>query len=909
MKYLNFLILFFFVTINCYSQVNNNLSVEFNNLTAKQAIEKIESISNYKFYFEENWLENIIISKKFEQEKIETILKSIFQETNLNFFVDNNKIILTQNIYIQNKLPDNFFKTKNTNNSETSVINKFQNDENLTLIGKETEDIKNSDTYIISGKIKNLKNNSPVANATIKIKNKTISTTTNENGVFTINVPYGENTIEVEAQGFIKTSKKVIVFSDGKLDLDLSERINQLKEVVVRGKRNKPTRAAITGVTTLEAEGIKSIPVVFGERDILKAALTIPGIKTAGEGSAGFNVRGGKEDQNLILLDNATIYNPAHFFGFFSALNPYTTNKIDIYKGGIPSYFGGRLSSVFDISSKNGNLEKISGEGGIGPVTSNLSISTPIVKNKASLLIGGRGTYSDWILKQLKDERLKKSQASFYDLIAKYKHIINKNNDLEATLYFSNDKYSISSDSLFSYKNKAASILWKHSFNDKLKSELNITSSDYEFNVDYNPEMNIKSFNFNFKISELQTTLKLNHTLNEKHKLTYGVSSKLYNINPGSLTPLSNESILKKADIQKEKGLESAAFITDNYKLNKKLMIDLGLRFSTFMPLGSSTQRIYEEGLPISESTLINEKNFGQNETIKTFTGLEPRIALKYNFNDNLYIKAGYDKSFQYIHLLSNNTTQSPTDTWKLSDLNVKPQSGEQFSLGIFKNLDYKDLELSVEGYYKKSQNVLDYKVGSNLILNNKLETVLLQGEGKSYGLEVLIKKQTGKLNGWIGYTYSRSLLKLDSNFNEEKVNNGEYFASNFDKPHDFSAVLNYKFTKRYSLSANFIYQTGRPITYPIGKYTFANSEYTLYSDRNKFRIPDYYRLDIGINIEGNHKIKKLAHSFWNISIYNVLGRNNPYSIFFVTTNGQVKGYKTSIFNIPIPTITYNFKF
>lgn len=909
MKYLKILILFFFITIDCYSQKNNNLSVEFNNINAKQAIEKIESISDYKFYFEENWIENIIITKKFEQEKIETILKSIFQDTNLNFFIDNNKIILTQNIYIQNKLPENFFNTKNTTTSETSIINKFQNDENLTLIGKETGEIKNLDTYILSGKIKNLKNNSPIANATIKIINKTISTTTNENGVFSINVPYGENTIEVDAQGFIKTSKKVIVFSDGKLDFDLSEKINQLKEVVVKGKRNKVARTAITGVTTLEAEGIKSIPVVFGERDILKAALTIPGIKTAGEGSAGFNVRGGKEDQNLILLDNATIYNPAHFFGFFSALNPYTTNKIDIYKGGIPSYFGGRLSSVFDISSKNGNLEKISGEGGIGPVTSNISISAPIIKNKASLLIGGRGTYSDWILKNLKNERLKKSQASFYDLIAKYKHIINKNNDLEATVYFSNDKYSLSSDSLFNYKNRAASISWKHNFNEKLKSDLNISTSDYEFNVDYNPQENMKSFNFNFKISESQATLKLNHTLNEKHKLIYGISTKLYNINPGSFTPINNESNLKKIEIQKEKGLESSAFITDNYKVTNKLMVDIGLRYSTFIPLGSSTQRIYEAGLPLSESTLIGEKNFGQNETIKTFTGLEPRIAFKYNFNDKLYMKAGYDKSFQYIHLLSNNTTQSPTDTWKLSDLNVKPQSGEQFSLGMFKNLDYQDLELSVEGYYKKSQNVLDYKVGSNLILNEKLETVLLQGEGKSYGVEVLIKKQTGKLNGWIGYTYSRSLLKLDSEFNDEKVNNGEYFASNFDKPHDFSAVLNYKFTKRYSFSANFIYQTGRPITYPIGKYTFANAEYTLYSDRNKFRIPDYYRLDIGLNIEGNHKIKKLAHSFWNISIYNVLGRNNPYSIFFITSEGQVKGYKTSIFNIPIPTITYNFKF
>lgn len=909
MKYLKLLIIFFFVNIDCYSQVKNSLSVEFNNLTSKQAIEKIESVSDYKFYFDENWLTNIVITRKFEQENIESILKTIFQETNINFFIENNKIILTQSIFIQDKLPSSFFKTNNTDSNETAILNKFQNDENLTLIGRESLENKSTETFILTGKIRNLKNSLPIANAIIKIKNTTVLASTNENGIYTLNVPYGENTIEIEAQNFIKTSRKIIVFSDGKLDLDLSEKINQLKEVVVRGKRNKTTRAAITGVTTIDAEGIKTIPVVFGERDILKAALTIPGIKAAGEGSAGFNVRGGKEDQNLILLDNATIYNPAHFFGFFSALNPYTTNKVDIYKGGIPSFFGGRLSSVFDISTKNGDFKKISGEGGIGPVTSNISLSTPIIKNKASLLIGGRTTYSDWILKNLKNEKLKNSQASFYDLIAKYKHIINKNNDIDATFYFSKDKYSLSSDSLFNYKNRAVSILWKHNFNDKLKSELNFSNSYYEFNIDYNPEINLKSFNFNFKIDESQATLKFNHVLYEKHKLIYGISSKFYNINPGTFTPVSNESNLKKIEIQKEKGLESSAFITDNYKLTKKLMLDIGLRFSTFIPLGSSVQRVYEEGLPLSESTQIGEKNFGNNETIKTFTGLEPRVALKFNINDNLFIKAGYDKTYQYIHLLSNNTTQSPTDTWKLSDLNVKPQFGEQFSFGLFKNIDSRDLEISVEGYYKKSNNVLDYKVGSNLILNEKLETVLLQGEGKSYGAEILIKKQTGKLNGWIGYTYSKSLLKLDSEFNEEKVNNGEYFASNFDKPHDISTVLNYKLTKRYSFSANFIYQTGRPITYPIGKYTFTNAEYTLYSDRNKFRIPDYYRLDIGFNIEGNHKIKKLAHSFWNISIYNLLGRNNPYSVYFVTSNGQVKGYKTSIFSIPIPTITYNFKF
>ncbi len=330
---------------------------------------------------------------------------------------------------------------------------------------------------------------------------------------------------------------------------------------------------------------------------------------------------------------------------------------------------------------------------------------------------------------------------------------------------------------------------------------------------------------------------------------------------------------------------------------------------SVFAALGASVQRIYEDGKPINDATVQGQREFGNNEVMKTYSGFEPRIALRYMIKEDLSLKLGFDKTYQYIHLLSSNTTQSPTDTWKLSDLNVKPQSGEQFSLGIFKNIDSQDLEVSLEGYFKRSSNILDYKTGAQLILNENIETELLQGKAKTYGIEFLVKKQMGRLNGWVGYTYSRTLLKLDSQFNEEKVNNGDYFAANFDKPHDFSAILNYKFTKRYSLSSNFVYQTGRPITYPIGKYTYGNAEYTLYSDRNKYRIPDYYRLDIGFNIEGNHKIKKLAHSFWNISIYNVLGRNNPYSVYFITDKGQIKAYKTSIFGIPVPTITYNFKF
>ncbi|MCD0468246.1 TonB-dependent receptor domain-containing protein [Flavobacterium sp. JAS] len=927
MKKITLLILLLAFQQIIYSQViSDKVSVEFKNANLKTAIQNIEQVSYYKFYFDEKWLatDSTVISKQFKEVRIGEVLEDVFQNTSFNFFIADNKIILTNNSIIYNELPDDYFGVpleKNENGEmvapvfyqqydsikKTNTRNPNKNVRDVVLIGKEVKNQKKK-TYTLSGIVRGGKNRQGVANVLIKIPNTEYTAVTDKNGFYKLQVPAGMSTVETETFSYDKVTKSIMVYNDGTLNFSVVDNINQLDEVLVKTNKSKNAKAAITGVTTIDSEGIKNVPLVLGERDILKVALTLPGIKTAGEGSAGYNVRGGKEDQNLFLLDNAVLYNPNHFFGFFTALNPYTTKKVDIYKGSIPAEFGGRLSSVFDITSKTGNFNKFEGEGGIGPATSNLMISTPIVKGKSSLVVGGRASYSDWILKSLDDENLKNSQASFYDLILKYNHKINANNDIESTLYYSHDKFSVSSDSLYKYSNRLATIKWNHSFNEKNKGSLLFTNSEYKFNIDYQSP-GVNSFDFGYKINETQAQIKMIYLYNEKHKFSYGLSTKLYGINPGYLRPENPESTLIPIEIEKERGLESAAYIGDNFKINDKFLLDFGLRYSSFAALGPSTQRIYEDNLPISDATVVETKTYKNNEVIKRYGGLEPRIAARYFITDDFSVRASYDKTYQYIHLLSNNTTQSPTDIWKLSDLNVKPESAQQVSLGFYKNLKDDELELSLEGYYKKSKNILDYKVGADLLLNDNIETELLQGDGKAYGIEVLLKKQVGRLNGWLGYTYSRSLIKLNSQFNEEKVNDGKYFASNFDKPHDFSAVLNYRITKRYSFSSNFIYQTGRPITYPIGTYDYGNAKYTVYSDRNKFRIPDYFRLDIGVNIEGNHKIKKLAHSFWNISVYNVLGRNNPYSVFFVTDKGQIKAYKTSIFSIPIPSITYNFKF
>ncbi len=881
------------------------ISLEVNNLNKKEVIQLIEKKTNYHFFFIDSWLDKKTITNSFIDVKISQILDTIFKETSINYFILESKyIVLTKN----NLIKKSVYESINKDSIITVLVDNKTNSENqIKKIGKE-KTLKQK-TYILSGTVINYKTGTPIEGVTIFEREKNIYTTTNNKGYYKIKLPYGKNRIETSFVGFDSQIEDLILYNNGKLNFSISEKAEQLDEVIIDANRNRNVKQTIAGITQIKAQEIKNIPLVLGERDILKVAITLPSIKSTGEGSEGVNVRGGKVDQNLFLLDNGVIYNPSHFLGLFSAINPFTTNNLKIYTGNIPAEYGGRLSSVFDIKTSTPNTKKFTGEASIGPVTGNVNIDIPIVKEKSGLILGVRSTYSDWLLGLVDNPDIENSSVSFYDVIAKYKHTFNDKNNLKVTGYFSEDQYQIASDTINKYGNSLVSLNWQHKFNDKNRGDLILSNSNYTFNIDYESQNTNKGFNLKYKINETDLKLNMKYDHSDTHHFTYGLESKLYNITPGSIAPNGATSEVVPLNIPKEKALENSLFVSDEIKVNKKLNFNVGLRFNQYLALGPSDQRVYQDGVPKNESTLINTVTHNNNDIFKTYHGLAYRLSGRYSLDKSLSIKASYNKSFQYIHRLNNNTTATPIDTWRLSDANIKPQEGSQISLGIFKNIEGNKYELSVESYYKRYENLLDYKVGANLLLNENIETEIIQGKGKSYGVEFLAKKNKGKLNGWLGYSYSRSLIQLNSKFTEETVNNGIFFPTNYDKPHDFSAVLNYKFTKRYSFSTNFTYQTGRPITYPTGKYTFQGSEFLTYSNRNQFRIPDYYRLDIGINIEGNHKIKKFAHSFWNISIYNVLGRNNPYSVYFETVNGNVKAFKSSIFSVPIPTITYNFKF
>ena len=906
------LIIFFFLCYNINSQ-NKLISIQNEHNTRLNLLKLIEQKTDYTFFYIEDWFNNKeLISINFDKKPIKEVLESIFKNSDLNFyFFEENKIILTKNSQIYSSVYESIGKELNSEEKKNPIIlsqenlNEYKN--KVIKIGKEKANNTNK-TYTLKGKVYNNITGDAIAGLVLLQRQNNIYTTTKKDGSYRITLPYGLNIIETLLSGIENANSKFILYGDGVYDFNLGDDVELLDQIIVKSKTNDNVRDPITGVVEIVPEKTKTIPLIFGERDIIKVATSLPGIKSAGEGAEGINVRGGKSDQNLFLLDNSVIYNPNHFLGIFSAINPFVTKNLKIFKGYVPPEYNGRISSVFDIETKNSNTEKVSGEASIGPVTGNISLEIPLSKNKSGLLIAARGTYSDWILKAVNNEDLKNSSASFYDVITKYHYNLNENNTVKFSGYYSKDKFSIASDSTNNYGNRILSLAWNHKFNEKKSGEISLSNSNYFFDIDYEGNTN-NNFKINYSIDEVNLKLKMRYLLSNKHKINYGISSKLYNISPSEKIPVGENSIVTPFKSQKEKALESAFFISDEYKINDKLLFNGGLSYNIFSALGESTKRLYADNSPKNESTVIGTVDYDKNEAYKTYTGLSLRFSSRYSLSESLSLKASYNNSYQFIHRLTNNTTSSPTDTWKLSDNNIKPQEATQVSFGIYKNINIDEYELSLETYYKSLKNLLDFKVGANLLLNEFIETEVIQGEGKSYGIELLAKKNTGDFNGWIAYSYSRSLQKFVSPFPVETINGGDYFPSNFDRPHDVNFVTNYKLTKRFSFSLNFNYQSGRPITYPTGKYTVNNTEYLAYSDRNKFRIPDYFRLDLGFNVEGNHKIKKLAHSFWNVSIYNVLGRNNPYTIFFVSENGLVQGYQNSIFANPIPTITYNIKF
>ncbi len=875
-----------------------NISVSFKDVPLPDVLSSIEKSYGIRIYYKKEWIKPEKVSCSFRNTPLVQVLNSIFtgKDLNFRFFQDSSIVIYPGTSEVHSEY--------NTNDARVLVIG----------------DPLNMGRYNrakISGKVLEGKTGEPLAGAMVYNPETKTAVATDSKGRYSIDLPTGDLQLTVSFLSFEQQIQKIKLIQDGKADFELFEQTHTFSEVTVLGENSKASKTQMSMIK-MSAVAIRELPVLMGEADLIRSIIMMPGVQSVGEMSSGFNVRGGNTDQNLVLLNGAPVFNTSHMFGFFSMINPDAVEDVTLYKGGIPASYGERIASVLDVQLKDGNEKYLKVNGGIGLISSRLTIDGPFSKKKKSTFsMGGRSTYSDWILQQTRNPAFMKSVAHFYDLNGTANIEFGPHNHLKLSAYLSSDLFNLNTSSLYKYANSLGSVNWKLNLSDKTVSNLSLAYSKYDLTVDQADALRHQD-DYTLKSNIQYNSLKylLSYYPSDKHRLSSGFQAIGYNINPGEISPSQTLTNIVRFAMRREQSAELALFAGDNFDISDKLSFDLGLRYSRFINYGPGIVYKYAPGVARSENSIIDSVSYKRGDIIKSYNGFEPRLALKYNLRNNGSIRISYQRIHQYISQISNTAVISPADYWKSSDPNLAPLINDQFAIGYFKNPGNNMFETSVEVYYKKLQNLVEYKNGAQLLMNRHIETDLLNSNGYSYGVELLAKKSTGRLNGWVSYTYSRTFRKSENQFPDQTINGGNYYPSVYDKPHDITAVMNYMISRRWRFSGNFVFSSGRPITLPEEKYYFGGNEIVVYSDRNKYRMPPYHRLDLSITLDENLRKKRMWKGSWTFSIYNFYGRKNPYSVFYrkepsVQSTDQTRYsiYKLSIIGVPVPSITYNFKF
>ena len=768
--------------------------------------------------------------------------------------------------------------------------------------------------YTLSGVVKDAKSGELLFGATVYFNESKSGTVTNEYGFYSITAPTNTYTVFISYLGYQSKEINLELNANTTLNFQLEESADQLEEVVVTSTNSKTInlRSPQMSVSKLTTSTIKEIPVVLGETDVVKAIQLLPGVSNTGEGSSGFNVRGGASDQNLVLLDEAVIYNASHLFGFFSVFNADAIKDIKLYKGGIPAQFGGRVSSVLDIRQKDGNNQDFHMNGGIGAVAARLLLEGPIEKDKGSFLVAGRGSYGHLFLKASGN----KNSAYFYDLNLKGNYTLSDKNRLYVSGYFGNDVFDFGDAFNNSYGNSSANLRWNHLFSDKLFSNLSLIFSKYNYNLN----LNFIKLDWKSDITNYNLKYDLTHYLSERIKLLYGLNSIYYQFNPGEVFPSTSDSSISYRKLQDKTALESALYLMAEHKLSDKFTVQYGARLSHFNRLGPQRLNtytndlgvVYNSQLGIYESAVATgQETFASGKGMKSFINLEPRVALSYQLNDQTALKANYNRTTQYIHLISNTVSATPLDVWAPSGKYIEPQLADQVAVGYYRTFKDNTYALEVESYYKTVQNRLDYIDGADLIAQENIETQLLSGEARAYGLEVLLRKNKGNLKGWLAYTLARSEQRTLGGANGGPgINAGNWYKTPYDRTHDISLTGSYRFNDKWSVGTNFIFQTGRPVTYPNGQYQYLGFSMASYDARNANRLPAYHRVDVSVTLKPRKNANRKWKAEWVFGIYNLYNRRNAASISFQQNfdTGRNEATRTAIFGI-VPSVTYNFKF
>lgn len=769
----------------------------------------------------------------------------------------------------------------------------------------------------VSGEVTDADNGESLIGVNIFADGTQEGTATNSYGFYSLRLEPGEYTLVYQYLGYDLHRKKVRISKDVVIDVILREQGQALDaiEVTTRGAdaNVKSVEMSVTEVTTKE---IEKVPQLLGEVDVIRTLTLLPGVSTVGEGANGFNVRGGNVDQNLILLDGAPVFNSSHLFGFFSVFNADAVQSFKLYKGGIPAQYGGRLSSVLDVRQREGNSKRFSGRGGLGILSSRATFEGPIIKDKMSFLVSGRRSYGDVFTNLSSDESINSSILYFYDFNTKINYRINKKHRLYLSGYFGRDALGIRDFVNFNWGNATATLRWNWTINNRLFSNLTAVYSDYDYtigsgNVD-NPDEGGFGFTLDSRLRNYKLEQKFTWFASSDYQLDFGYDATFYDIMPGRST-FNDGSSVTETTLQSEYGLEPSLFISAEQSINANLTLQYGIRYSSFYNFGPRDMQLYD-GTP-SEENVVGTQQYARGEVIESYTGLqgfEPRFSVNYALDEKQSLKASYNRTRQYIQLVSNTTSPTPVDIWRPAGKYIRPATANQVAGGYFRNLRDNVWEFSVEVFYKYFNDIIDYRDGAELFVNDNIETSLLTGEGRAYGLELLLRKQRGRLQGWIGYTLSRAELIVRGDDPFSSINQGDWYPSNFDRLHDLSIVVSYELTKKWDVGGSFIYQTGRPVTFPVGRAEVGGLVVPVNTMRNSNRIPDFHRLDLSANYNPSVGKNKRWESSWSFGLFNVYARRNPFSVFFQNDpqNPQVnQAVRLAIFGTIIPSVTYNFKF